>query len=101
MVGHEDQLSVVDHLEELRGRLIIGLVALGLAFGVCFWQSQALLRIINRPLTKQTQHQVQSGGGPLGQTAVAQQAVLKVADDTAAIARELSSPNSGLPPQVR
>jgi sec-independent protein translocase protein TatC len=101
MVGHEERLSVVGHLEELRGRLLISLLALAVAFGVCFWQSHALLRIINRPLDKQTQGQVKKGNGPLGQTALAQQAVLRVAGDTSALARELSAPASGLPPAVR
>jgi sec-independent protein translocase protein TatC len=101
MVGRDDRLSVVDHLEELRGRLIVCLVALGVAFGVCMWQSHTLLHVINRPLSHQTQHQVSSGGGPLGQTSLAQQAVLKVAGDTAAIARELSAPSSGLPGPLR
>jgi sec-independent protein translocase protein TatC len=101
MVGHEDRLSVVDHLEELRGRLIVSLVALAVAFGVCLWQSHALLRVINRPLNEQTQGQVQKGNGPLGQTALAQQAVLKVAGSTEALARELSAPASGLPAPVR
>ena len=100
-VGHEDELSIVDHLEELRGRLIICLAALAVAFAVCFWQSHTLLHIVNRPLTKQTQHQVQSGEGPLGQTAIAQQAVIKVASETSEIARELSSPASGLPAALR
>jgi sec-independent protein translocase protein TatC len=44
---------------------------------------------------------VKKGHGPLGQTALAQQAVLKVADETAALARELSAPASGLPAPVR
>jgi sec-independent protein translocase protein TatC len=101
MVGHEERLSVVDHLDELRGRLIVCVTALALAFGVCMWQSHALLHVINRPLAKQTQHQVRAGAGPLGQTALAQQAVLKVAGDTAALARELSTPGSGLPATVR
>jgi sec-independent protein translocase protein TatC len=101
MVGHDERLTVVDHLEELRGRLFVCLIALAVAFGVCFWQSHALLHIINRPVTKQTQHQVRSGGGPLGQTAIAQQSVLAVAGETVEIARELSASSSGLPAHVR
>jgi sec-independent protein translocase protein TatC len=101
MVGHEERLSVVDHLEELRGRLLVSALALALAFGVCFWQSHTLLHIVNRPLSKQTQQQVQKGEGPLGQTAVAQQAVLRVAGATATLASELSAPASGLPARVR
>ncbi len=49
-IGHDDRLSIVDHLDELRGRLIICLAALVVAFGLCFWQNQALLRIVNRAL---------------------------------------------------
>jgi sec-independent protein translocase protein TatC len=49
-IGHEDRLSIVDHLDELRTRLIISAIALAIAFGVCFWQNQALLDILNRAL---------------------------------------------------
>jgi sec-independent protein translocase protein TatC len=101
MAGHEDRLSLTDHLDELRNRLIVSLVALAVAFGLCLWQSPRLLHIINAPLTKQTQHQIASGGGPLGQTALAQGAVLKVAGDTEQLARALSAPGSGLSPGTR
>jgi sec-independent protein translocase protein TatC len=49
-IGHEDRLSIVDHLDELRSRLIVCLAALIVAFGVCFWQNQALLNVLNRAL---------------------------------------------------
>ncbi len=49
-IGHEDRLSIVDHLDELRTRLIISAIALAVAFGVCFWQNQALLNVLNRAL---------------------------------------------------
>jgi sec-independent protein translocase protein TatC len=49
-IGHEDRLSIVDHLDELRTRLIICGVALAVAFAVCFWQNQALLKVLNRSL---------------------------------------------------
>ena len=49
-IGHEDRLSVIDHLDELRTRLIISGVALLVAFGFCFWQNHALLTILNRAL---------------------------------------------------
>jgi sec-independent protein translocase protein TatC len=51
-IGHEDRLSIVDHLDELRSRLIVCGVALVIAFGFCFWQNQALLSVLNRPLPK-------------------------------------------------
>jgi sec-independent protein translocase protein TatC len=49
-IGHEDRLSVVDHLDELRHRLIICAVALGIAFAACFWQNHLLLKALNDPL---------------------------------------------------
>lgn len=49
-VGFEDRLSVVDHLDELRQRLIVVAVALVVAFGLCFWQNQTLLKVLNSPL---------------------------------------------------
>ncbi len=67
-VGHEDRLSTVDHLEELRSRLIVSLAIIGVAFGLCFWQNHRLLSVINRPLAHQTQAQVRAGHGPLGAT---------------------------------
>ncbi len=101
MARHEDRLSPIDHLEELRSRLIISLIAVAVAFGLCLWQSGTLFRIINDPLTKQTQRQVAKGNGPLGQTWLAQQAVLKLAGDTEGLAKTLSAAGSGLPPATR
>lgn len=49
-IGHEDRLSIVDHLDELRTRLIICAVGLVVVFAVCFWQNQALLKVLNRAL---------------------------------------------------
>jgi sec-independent protein translocase protein TatC len=95
-IGHEDRLSLVDHLDELRTRLIISGVALVLAFGLCLWQNHALLHVINRPLEAQTQKQVSKGEGPLGQTALAQQGVLRLARENEAILRTLAAPGSGL-----
>jgi sec-independent protein translocase protein TatC len=49
-IGHEDRLSIVDHLDELRSRLIVCGIVLAVAFGFCFWQNQSLLKILNRAL---------------------------------------------------
>src|ERR671930_560790 len=49
-VGHEDRLSLVEHLDELRTPIILSLVAFGVALGLCFWQNHLLLRIVNDPL---------------------------------------------------
>jgi sec-independent protein translocase protein TatC len=49
-VSHEDRLSLVEHLDELRTRLIVALLAFGVAFALCFWQDSLLLDIANHPL---------------------------------------------------
>lgn len=100
-IGHEERLSIVDHLEELRTRLIVSAVAFAVVFGLCFWQNHVLLEFINRPLHKQTEQQVLRGEGPAGQTWIAQKAVREVAGDTQSMARALSAPASGLPASTR
>jgi sec-independent protein translocase protein TatC len=67
-IGHDDRLTVVGHLDELRTRLIACLLALAVAFGLCFWQNHRLLHLINAPLAHQTQKQIREGHGPLGAT---------------------------------
>jgi sec-independent protein translocase protein TatC len=49
-IGQEDRLSIIDHLDELRSRVLICVAALLVAFGVCFWQNHALLNVLNRAL---------------------------------------------------
>ena len=49
-IGHEDRLSVVDHLDELRTRLMVCAGVLVVAFGFCFWQNAHLLDALNAPL---------------------------------------------------
>jgi sec-independent protein translocase protein TatC len=49
-VAHEDRLSLVEHLDELRTRLMLSLLAFGVAFGLCFWQDSRILDIVNKPL---------------------------------------------------
>jgi sec-independent protein translocase protein TatC len=95
-IGHEDRLSLVDHLDELRSRLIISGIVLGAVFAVCLWQNHALLRILNEPLQEQTKKQVAKGEGTAGQAVVAQQAVLAVARDTEAALKVLAAPDSGV-----
>ena len=55
-IGHEDRLSVVDHLDELRSRMFVCVAALVVAFGLCFWQNHVLLNTLNDrlPPTSQT-----------------------------------------------
>lgn len=49
-VRHEDRLTLVEHLDELRTRLIVSVVVFAIAFGLCFWQNHLLLDLLNNPL---------------------------------------------------
>jgi sec-independent protein translocase protein TatC len=49
-VSHEDRLTLVEHLDELRARLLVCLAALGVALALCFWQNHLLLEIAQGPL---------------------------------------------------
>ena len=100
-VGHEDRLSVVDHLTELRVRLIVSLAALAVAFGFCMWQNHALLHIINKPLATQTQKQVKKGNGPLGATYTVQQSARTVAKQLQTVTSALDRPGSGVSPATQ
>ena len=61
-IGHEDRLSVVDHLDELRSRLISAGIFVVVVFAVCFWQNHHLLDIVNKPLNQVTAHSDQLSG---------------------------------------
>ena len=49
-IGHEDRLSIVEHLTELRTRLIICVIGFSIVFGICLWQDNRILDIVNKPL---------------------------------------------------
>jgi sec-independent protein translocase protein TatC len=49
-IAHDARLSVVEHLDELRTRLIVSLVAFGAAWALTAWQNHLVLEIVNRPL---------------------------------------------------
>lgn len=94
-VGHDARVSVVDHLDELRARLIVSLVALAVAFGLCVWQNHLLLRVINAPLAHQTQKQVRAGNGPLGASYSAQRSAGLLASQLQLVVSTLERPGSG------
>jgi sec-independent protein translocase protein TatC len=49
-VDFEDRLTLVEHLDELRTRVIVSVAAFAVAFSLCFWQNDRLLNIANAPL---------------------------------------------------
>jgi sec-independent protein translocase protein TatC len=49
-VKFDEHLTLVEHLDELRTRIIVAVAALVVASSLCFWQNDLLLEIANRPL---------------------------------------------------
>jgi len=52
-VEHEDRLTLVEHLDELRSRLIVSLSAVAVAFGLCLWQNKLLLDLAKNPIPEE------------------------------------------------
>lgn len=68
-IGHEDRLSLIEHLDELRTRLIICIAAFLVAFSFCYAENNRLLHIVNRPLEKsQKNNATKHTNGALAQT---------------------------------
>jgi sec-independent protein translocase protein TatC len=49
-IHHEAQVSLVDHLDELRARIVVSISVFGVALALCFWQNHLLLELANGPL---------------------------------------------------
>jgi sec-independent protein translocase protein TatC len=47
---HDEGAELVDHLDELRTRLVVSLIAVGAAFGVAYAEHQRLVRWLEAPL---------------------------------------------------
>lgn len=60
-ISHDDRLSIVEHLDELRTRLIACVIAFVAAFSICYWQNNWLLDTINKPVREA--QSVRSGNG--------------------------------------
>jgi len=65
-IGYQDRLSIVDHLDELRTRLVICIAAFIVCFSLAYWQNDNILELVNRPFTesqKQDANNPMSEGG--------------------------------------
>jgi sec-independent protein translocase protein TatC len=49
-ISHEDEVSLVEHLDELRARIVVSLAVFGVALALCFWQNHLLLELAAGPL---------------------------------------------------
>jgi sec-independent protein translocase protein TatC len=50
VISYEDEVSVVEHLDELRSRIVVSLTVFGIALALCFWQNHLLLELASGPL---------------------------------------------------
>ena len=100
-IDHDDRLSLVDHLDELRTRLIVSIGALIVAFGVCFWQNHRLLNLLQRPVNRVLASQAKKGEGLEGQATQASAALRAVDHALSGFAAALAKPGSGASASVR
>jgi sec-independent protein translocase protein TatC len=49
-ISYEDEVSVVEHLDELRSRIVVSIAVFGVALALCFWQNHLLLELASAPL---------------------------------------------------
>ncbi len=96
-IGHEDRLSVVDHLDELRSRLIVCASVLVVAFGLCFWQNHHLLDALNSPLHHLSKTARNHISGVTGDQVAERKGLLNAAGDLNLLSRSSNlQPSDGL-----
>jgi sec-independent protein translocase protein TatC len=86
-IRHEDRLSVIDHLDELRKRLFVSVGALLVAFCVCFAFNGSLISILNRALPPAAKSGL---GSQAGQDATMHKALLGIEHGATALSRSLA-----------
>jgi sec-independent protein translocase protein TatC len=91
-VGPDDRLSIVEHLDELRTRILIALAAFVVAFAFCAWQNDEILHIVNRPLEKATANRPQTD--PLERAGTSQVRLTQASIKAAAFARAVAADKS-------
>jgi sec-independent protein translocase protein TatC len=90
-IHHEDRLSLVEHLDELRTRIIICIAVFLAAFAVCFWQNDRILDALDRPLEKSAF--TKNSEDPLERAALFQQSLKQLSLQLAIVSREMARSN--------
>jgi sec-independent protein translocase protein TatC len=100
-VGYDDRLSVVEHLDELRTRLIAAGIVFVLALTGCLVFNHELLKVINHPLKVTTEKRTREGKGILGEIYVSNLAQRQVQASEARILKAITASGSGVSPAVQ
>jgi sec-independent protein translocase protein TatC len=100
-VHHDEHLTIVEHLDELRSRLIVSIGFVAVAFAVCFWQHNRLLNLLAQPLHKELRGQIAKGEGTAGQIQTAFTALHGLNKGMQHLITLLHIPSSGVSPAVR
>jgi sec-independent protein translocase protein TatC len=82
-IGHDDRLSLVEHLDELRTRIFISLAAFAVCFAFSLWQNDAILHALNKPIEQTSFKQCDTSRDTFEQQACFQQELGKVFTATA------------------
>src|SRR5918994_73413 len=91
-IAHEERLSLVEHLDELRTRVIICVAALVVVGGICLWQEDFVLDTVNQPLEDVANKKpCDETRDPLEQADCLQQAQKRVNEEIAETARSLAA----------
>ena len=97
-IAHDERLSLVEHLDELRTRILICIAVFVVVGGICLWQDDRILKIVNEPLVEaQNKKPCDETRDPLEQSACWQQAQKLVNERIAATARSLADSASDEP----
>src|SRR4051812_14300778 len=96
-VGHEDRLSLVEHLTELRVRIVVCLFAFVACTALCMWQNQRVLDVLNKPLAENTSKTAKND--PIQQGPAYDQLLAKYTRESAAVQRRAAAVTTD--PQLR
>lgn len=100
-VHHDEHLTIVEHLDELRSRIIVAGGFIAVAFAVCFWQHNRLLNLLAQPLHRELSKQIAKGNGTQGEIQRAYNVVRALGKEFEGFLSKAAAPGSGLSPSFR